>query len=171
MSDSTYSTSNRRHHRHSQKGNKHTHSDQMCICTGFREATTRDHGQTPYLSPPPSPYALLPLNHQQNPSVRFATYIDLMDSTVKAKATPAEKKNPDSSVGNSQITDAVFKNDKGEYKVITNTVFENDKSEYKVRVVKQILWVNGIRYELQENYGIGNSVDGDYDGNDPVYVQ
>ncbi|KAI3522985.1 hypothetical protein L1887_01037 [Cichorium endivia] len=71
---------------------------------------------------------------------------------VKAEATPAEKKNPDSGVGNSQITDAVF---------------ENDKGEYKVRVVKQILWVNGTRYELQEIYGIGNSVDGDYDGNDP----
>ncbi|CAH1452144.1 unnamed protein product [Lactuca virosa] len=79
---------------------------------------------------------------------------------VKAEATKtltssssSENRNPDSGVNNSQITDAVF---------------ENDKGEYKVKVLKQILWVNGIRYELQEIYGIGNSADGgEYDGNDP----
>ncbi|KAK4790349.1 hypothetical protein SAY86_017653 [Trapa natans] len=43
-----------------------------------------------------------------------------------------------------------------------------EKNEYKTRAMKQILWVNGTRYELQEIYGIGNSVDGhDVDGNDP----
>ena len=36
-----------------------------------------------------------------------------------------------------------------------------------MKVVKQILWVNGMRYELQEIYGIGNSVESDVDGNDP----
>nr|GEY57739.1 probable E3 ubiquitin-protein ligase LOG2 [Tanacetum cinerariifolium] len=74
---------------------------------------------------------------------------------VKAEATPsvqeAGTQNP--GVTNSQIT---------------NVVFEKVKGEYKVRVVKQILWVNGTRYELQEIYGIGNSVDGgEFDGNDP----
>ncbi|KAK4784628.1 hypothetical protein SAY86_018996 [Trapa natans] len=49
---------------------------------------------------------------------------------------------------------------------ITHVKFEKEKSEYKARVLKQILWVNGMRYELQEIYGIGNSVDGDVDGND-----
>ncbi|XP_076952877.1 putative E3 ubiquitin-protein ligase LOG2 [Bidens hawaiensis] len=51
---------------------------------------------------------------------------------------------------------------------ITDAVFEKVKGEFKVRVVKQILWVNGVRYELQEIYGIGNTVDGgkDFDGND-----
>ncbi|KAL3536280.1 hypothetical protein ACH5RR_004741 [Cinchona calisaya] len=49
---------------------------------------------------------------------------------------------------------------------ITHAVFEKEKGEYQVRVVKQILWVNGMRYELQEIYGIGNSVDSDFDGND-----
>ncbi|PSR98173.1 E3 ubiquitin-protein like [Actinidia chinensis var. chinensis] len=49
----------------------------------------------------------------------------------------------------------------------TKAVFEKDKGEYQVRVLKQILWVNGMRYELQEIYGVGNSVDGDFDGNDP----
>lgn len=50
---------------------------------------------------------------------------------------------------------------------ITQAVFDNDKGEYKVKVLKQILWVNEMRYELQEIYGIGNSVEGDFDGNDP----
>ncbi|KAL0347203.1 UNVERIFIED_CONTAM: putative E3 ubiquitin-protein ligase LOG2 [Sesamum calycinum] len=50
---------------------------------------------------------------------------------------------------------------------ITQAVFENDKGEYHVKVVKQILWVNGIRYELQEIYGIGNTVEDDFDGSDP----
>lgn len=50
---------------------------------------------------------------------------------------------------------------------ITQAVFEKEKGEYQVRVVKQILWVNRMRYELQEIYGIGNSVESDFDGNDP----
>ncbi|KAF3338183.1 zinc finger family protein [Carex littledalei] len=54
---------------------------------------------------------------------------------------------------NSQITQAVFE--------------KRDNVGYQVRVVKQILWVNGTRYELQEIYGIGNSVEGENDGNDP----
>ncbi|KAH6802630.1 RING/U-box superfamily protein [Perilla frutescens var. frutescens] len=50
---------------------------------------------------------------------------------------------------------------------ITLAVFENDKEEYQVKVVKQILWVNGMRYELQEIYGIGNSVEDEFEGYDP----
>ncbi|KAL5210146.1 hypothetical protein ABZP36_005769 [Zizania latifolia] len=51
---------------------------------------------------------------------------------------------------------------------ITQAVFEKKESGgYQVRVVSQILWVNGTRYELQEIYGIGNSVEGDADANDP----
>nr|GMC50951.1 probable E3 ubiquitin-protein ligase LOG2 [Ipomoea batatas]GMD39051.1 probable E3 ubiquitin-protein ligase LOG2 [Ipomoea batatas] len=50
---------------------------------------------------------------------------------------------------------------------ITQAVFEKEKGKYHIRVVKQILWVNGMRYELQEIYGIGNSIEGDVDGNDP----
>ncbi|WCJ41035.1 RING/U-box superfamily protein [Euphorbia peplus] len=69
--------------------------------------------------------------------------------TVKADSHgEAQPSNNDVSeatfTGNSQITLAVF--DKK----------ENDT--YIVRVMKQILWVNGTRYELQEIYGIGNSV-------------
>jgi len=76
---------------------------------------------------------------------------------VKAEAIPVRPSgsadgNPEGVATNSQITKAVF---------------EKEKGEYQVRVVKQILWVNGIRYELQEIYGIGNSVDTDFDGNDP----
>ncbi|XXG44628.1 hypothetical protein AAC387_Pa01g4378 [Persea americana] len=69
---------------------------------------------------------------------------------VKAEAAPFG--DGGSRILNSQITLAVFKKKKG---------------EYQVRVVKQILWVNGMRYELQEIYGIGNSVDCSFDGNDP----
>lgn len=51
---------------------------------------------------------------------------------------------------------------------ITQAVIgKKDNGEYNVRVVRQILWVNGIRYELQEIYGIGNSVGTDFDDNDP----
>ncbi|KAM3205329.1 putative E3 ubiquitin-protein ligase LOG2 [Capsicum annuum] len=50
---------------------------------------------------------------------------------------------------------------------ITQAVFEKYKGEYHVRVVKQILWINGMRYELQEIYGIDNSIDNNLDENDP----
>ncbi|KAK9061435.1 hypothetical protein SSX86_018616 [Deinandra increscens subsp. villosa] len=74
---------------------------------------------------------------------------------IKAEATPcvSEDGTASSKSTNSQITQAVF---------------EKDKGEYKVRVADDILWVNGMKYELQEIYGIGNSVDSaDFDGNDP----
>eukprot|EP00252_Welwitschia_mirabilis_P027934 TRINITY_DN982_c0_g1_i1.p1 TRINITY_DN982_c0_g1~~TRINITY_DN982_c0_g1_i1.p1 ORF type:complete len:369 (+),score=64.24 TRINITY_DN982_c0_g1_i1:315-1421(+) len=54
---------------------------------------------------------------------------------------------------NSQITQAVFE--------------KKDNGEYRVKVVKQILWVDGTRYELQEIYGIGSSAGSDFDSNDP----
>lgn len=79
--------------------------------------------------------------------------IEVYPLVVKAEACPLT---PNESEGNparnSQITKAVFE--------------KKDKGEYHVRVMKQILWVNGMRYELQEIYGIGNVVDGDVDEND-----
>ncbi|GAV66390.1 zf-C3HC4_3 domain-containing protein [Cephalotus follicularis] len=73
---------------------------------------------------------------------------------VKAEAYPPnQSKSEADSAQNSQITLAVFK--------------KKDNGEYQVQVIKQILWVNRTRYELQEIYGIGNSADGDFDGNDP----
>ncbi|KAJ4771825.1 RING/U-box superfamily protein [Rhynchospora pubera] len=63
---------------------------------------------------------------------------------------------------------AIPGNKKSHNSQITQAIFEKrDNGSYQVRVVKQILWVNEIRYELQEIYGIGNSVEGDNDGNDP----
>ncbi|KAI5076337.1 hypothetical protein GOP47_0008402 [Adiantum capillus-veneris] len=41
----------------------------------------------------------------------------------------------------------------------TSCVLEIKDSEYCVRVIKQIIWVEGVRYELQEIYGI-ETVDG-----------
>nr|XP_043634862.1 probable E3 ubiquitin-protein ligase LOG2 [Erigeron canadensis] len=74
---------------------------------------------------------------------------------IKAEAIPpvSEDGNTIPGATNSQITQAIF---------------EKEKGEFQVRVVKQILWVNKMRYELQEIYGIGNSVDGtELDANDP----
>ncbi|XP_059667652.1 probable E3 ubiquitin-protein ligase LOG2 [Cornus florida] len=83
--------------------------------------------------------------------------MDVYPLAVKAEASPTNQNesadgNQESGNTNSQITKAVF---------------EKEKGEYQVKVVKQILWVTGMRYELQEIYGIGNSVDSDFDGNDP----
>ena len=50
---------------------------------------------------------------------------------------------------------------------ITQAVIERkDDDTYHVRVVKQIIWVGGVRYELQEIYGIENSGGDNFDGND-----
>ncbi|KAI4334413.1 hypothetical protein L6164_019110 [Bauhinia variegata] len=50
---------------------------------------------------------------------------------------------------------------------VTLASFEKrEKGEYEVQVMKQILWVKGQKYELQEIYGIGNTGDGDIDGNE-----
>lgn len=82
--------------------------------------------------------------------------IEVYPLVVKAEAFPlnaGERESDGNSAGNSQITQAVFE--------------KKENGEYKVRVMKQILWVNGMRYELQEIYGIGNAVEGDdQNGND-----
>lgn len=82
--------------------------------------------------------------------------VDIFPLAIKADACPANQTGTDGEPvpgsTNSQITQVVF---------------DKDKGEYKVKVLKQILWVNGMRYELQEIYGIGNSVESDFDGNDP----
>ncbi|KAL2345050.1 hypothetical protein Fmac_006335 [Flemingia macrophylla] len=71
---------------------------------------------------------------------------------VKADASPCNQDEaPLSGNSNSQTTQAVF---------------EKDKGEFRVKVVKQILWVNGMRYELQEIYGIGNSTQNGLNEND-----
>ncbi|CAH8371132.1 unnamed protein product [Eruca vesicaria subsp. sativa] len=44
-------------------------------------------------------------------------------------------------------------------KQITQVTFVKEKSEIKPCVRKQFLWVNGSRYELQDIYGIGETVD------------
>ncbi|EEF32097.1 mahogunin, putative [Ricinus communis] len=65
---------------------------------------------------------------------------------VKAQACPLNTDGAESNPnGNSQITLAVFD--------------KKEEDKYLVRVMKQILWANGTRYELQEIYGIGNSVE------------
>ncbi|KAJ7547852.1 hypothetical protein O6H91_08G106800 [Diphasiastrum complanatum] len=49
----------------------------------------------------------------------------------------------------------------------THAVIENKDGDYHVRVVKQIIWVDGVRYELQQIYGIANSAgSSEFDEND-----
>ncbi|KAG9132583.1 hypothetical protein Leryth_022173 [Lithospermum erythrorhizon] len=43
---------------------------------------------------------------------------------------------------------------------ITLAILEKNKeSQFQVKVIKQILWVDGVRYELREIYGISNSAE------------
>ncbi|XP_030548201.2 probable E3 ubiquitin-protein ligase LUL4 [Rhodamnia argentea] len=51
---------------------------------------------------------------------------------------------------------------------ITQAVLEkNNGGPFHVKVVKQILWVDGVRYELRELYGLGSSSAESYNDNDP----
>ncbi|KAI4367859.1 hypothetical protein MLD38_016482 [Melastoma candidum] len=55
---------------------------------------------------------------------------------------------------------------------ITQAVLERDNNgHFQVRVVKQILWNEGVRYELREIYGIssssGNAEEAGFEDNDP----
>lgn len=81
--------------------------------------------------------------------------LDVYPLAVKADASPGNHdesdRTPTSGNTNSQTTQAVF---------------EKGKGEFRVKVVKQILWVNGMRYELQEIYGIGNSTESEMDESD-----
>ncbi|KAK7245139.1 hypothetical protein RIF29_39974 [Crotalaria pallida] len=81
--------------------------------------------------------------------------MDIYPLAVKAVASPSNTdesgETPTPGNTNSQTTQAVF---------------EKDKGEFRVKVIKQILLVNGVRYELQEIYGIGNSMESDVDEND-----
>ncbi|KAF8388006.1 hypothetical protein HHK36_026672 [Tetracentron sinense] len=50
---------------------------------------------------------------------------------------------------------------------ITQAILEkNTGAPFQVRVIKQILWVDAVRYELREIYGISNSGEADFDDND-----
>ncbi|KAK7272135.1 hypothetical protein RJT34_28557 [Clitoria ternatea] len=61
-----------------------------------------------------------------------------------------------------------YENDGNRSSQITLASFEkrDQRGGYKVQVMKQVLWVNGNRYELHEIYGIGNVSDGDVDGHE-----
>lgn len=51
---------------------------------------------------------------------------------------------------------------------ITQAVLEkNNEGHFQVKVVKQILWIDGVHYELREIYGIGNSEAAGFDDRDP----
>ncbi|XP_029130408.1 probable E3 ubiquitin-protein ligase LUL4 isoform X2 [Cajanus cajan] len=46
-------------------------------------------------------------------------------------------------------------------------VKSNGGDPFLIKVVRQILWIDGVRYELRELYGIGSSSAADFDDNDP----
>lgn len=52
---------------------------------------------------------------------------------------------------------------------ITQAVMEkNNNDSFKLKVIRQILWVDGVRYELREIYGIGSSAaEEGFDDSDP----
>ncbi|KAF7837234.1 putative E3 ubiquitin-protein ligase LUL4 [Senna tora] len=51
---------------------------------------------------------------------------------------------------------------------ITQAVLEkNGSGSFQVKVVRQILWIDGARYELRELYGIGSSTAADFNDSDP----
>jgi len=52
---------------------------------------------------------------------------------------------------------------------ITQGVLEksNGAGPFLIKVVKQILWIDGVRYELRELYGIASSSAADFEDNDP----
>ncbi|OIW15769.1 hypothetical protein TanjilG_04304 [Lupinus angustifolius] len=77
--------------------------------------------------------------------------IEVYPLVLKAETRPSNHYENDGNLS-SQITLASFE--------------KREPGGYKVQVVKQVLWVNGKRYELQEIYGIGNANDGDFDGHD-----
>lgn len=50
---------------------------------------------------------------------------------------------------------------------ITQAVLEKKNDDpFRVRVIRQILWVDGVRYELREIYGIGSSTSQDFNDSD-----
>lgn len=84
---------------------------------------------------------------------------------IRAEACPTTQTADDSNVSDQQIGNPLPKTVNSQ---ITQAVLEKkDSGEYRVKVIKQILWVDGVRYELQEIYGIGNSAGTDFDANDP----
>ncbi|KAF9605537.1 hypothetical protein IFM89_017556 [Coptis chinensis] len=51
---------------------------------------------------------------------------------------------------------------------ITQAIIEkNSAGAFQAKVIKQILWVDGVRYELREIYGIGKSSETSFDDSDP----
>ncbi|KAJ3682638.1 hypothetical protein LUZ60_015211 [Juncus effusus] len=96
--------------------------------------------------------------------------LDVCPLAVKADADTQEHQEHQENQEHQDNQESSNKSDekRGSNSQITQAVFERrEKGGYGVRVVKQILWVNETRYELQEIYGIGNSVEGENDANDP----
>ncbi|KAL5995882.1 hypothetical protein ACLOJK_025955 [Asimina triloba] len=67
--------------------------------------------------------------------------------------TDGQTSQPPSSSPHAQITQAVIE--------------KKDNGEFKVKVVKKVLWVDGVCYELRELFGIASSSEAEFDDSDP----
>ncbi|KAL6884666.1 hypothetical protein ACP4OV_010602 [Aristida adscensionis] len=64
-------------------------------------------------------------------------------------------------VSSNQELEGVQEDEASKYLVKFAVLVKKDSGGYGIRVVQQILWINGTRYVLQEIYGIGNTADKD----------
>ncbi|XAR52569.1 hypothetical protein NMG60_11020712 [Bertholletia excelsa] len=76
----------------------------------------------------------------------------LVISAESSSPSMEKEDNPSESADHAQITQAVLE--------------KNDENHFQVKVIKQILWVDGVCYELREIYGINNANETTLSGND-----
>ncbi|OIW19771.1 hypothetical protein TanjilG_27310 [Lupinus angustifolius] len=97
------------------------------------------------------------LDDLSKPSPREDVFPLVICAETRA-GTPSPDENPSGSMLDSsprmQITQAVLEK-------------SNGSGPFQVKVVKQILWIDNVRYELRELYGIGGSAATDFDDTDP----
>jgi hypothetical protein len=79
----------------------------------------------------------------------------------------AEASSPSLSTSTSEEPDKPLPTMSTHAQITEAVLVKNNEGHFQVKVAKQILWINGIRYELREIFGIANSdgagVDGETD--------
>lgn len=77
----------------------------------------------------------------------------------------AESSSPSSS--NNEHLSEPDSNAAGHMQVTLAVLEKNNDDLFHAKVIKQILWVEGVRYELHQIYGIGNSAAEGFDDSEP----
>ncbi|KAL5701721.1 RING-type E3 ubiquitin transferase [Ranunculus cassubicifolius] len=89
-----------------------------------------------------------------SPNEEVFPLVILAEGLVPQSDEPfVDQPRPVTSSSNSQITQAIIE--------------KNNAGDLQVKVIKQILWVDGVRYELREIYGIAKSAETGFDDSDP----